>query len=284
MEVLLLLFKWFPPRFLKIRIMKNNFYLLFFTAFYVLFQACQPTAKPKSAPINDGPPIFQRKFTKAYPKCHQDSNRCIVLKAEYPILQGGGIFGKNINDTILHYVKTAFVFEENAAMDKISLAKAAQVMIDYYDDFSNPDSNNFVTPWEIETYGEVIRNSAGVLAVSLSNYSFTGGAHPNTTMTLLNFDLKTGRTLKLKEFIRDEAKLKKLVEAKFRQERDLMPRESLNEAGFFGDGDFVLPASFALQNNGILFYYNTYEVAPYAQGPTSFVLTWEEMGDTVTKR
>jgi hypothetical protein len=284
LEVFAPLFKWFSPKFLKNRKMKNNFYLLFFTAFYLLLQACQPNAKPKTAPVDDGLPIVQRKFAKASPNCHQDSNRCIVLKAEYPILQGGGGVEKSMNDTILHYVKSAFVFEENAAIEKMSLAKAAQAMVDYYDAFSNPDSNNFVTPWEIETFGEVIRNSAGILAVSLSNYSFTGGAHPNTTMTLLNFDIKTGKTLQLKDFIRDEAKLKKLVEAKFRQERDLNPRENLNEAGFFWEGAFVLPDSFALQNDGILFYYNTYDVAPYAQGPTSFVLTWEEMGDSVTKR
>jgi hypothetical protein len=261
--------------------MKNDFRVLVLFSFLLCFYACQNKSDPTDQAAA-GLMIKNAEFKKASASCRQDSNRCIVLEANYPVVLGPGAIEKTINDSILHYVKSAFVFDEKTATKQLSLAKAAQDMIKYYDDFSNPDSNNYITPWEVEVEGTIIKNSAGIFSVSLSNYSFTGGAHPNMTMTLLNFDAKTGKTIQLKDLIKDETQLKKRVEAKFRRERELQPLEDLNEAGYFWDGEFALPAAFAIQDEGILFYYNTYEIAAYAQGPTSFVMTWEEIGDTVT--
>ncbi len=55
---------------------------------------------------------------------------------------------------------------------------------------------------------------------------------------------------------------------------------ALKDSGFTFENDlFTLPENFALRDEGLAFYYNPYDVAPYAMGPTEIVLSWEEIKD-----
>jgi hypothetical protein len=85
--------------------------------------------------------------------------------------------------------------------------------------------------------------------------------------------------LRFKDLIKDRTKLNKRVEQKFREINEIGPHDNLNEKGFFWDGKFQLPANIGLVPEGVQFFYNSYEIAAYAVGPTEFVLTWEELGD-----
>ena len=74
----------------------------------------------------------------------------------------------------------------------------------------------------------------------------------------------------------DKNALRVLAEKAFRTER----AEAFNE-GFDFDETFVfdLPINFGLTETGILFYYNAYEVGPYALGSTEFVIPFAELGN-----
>ncbi len=49
---------------------------------------------------------------------------------------------------------------------------------------------------------------------------------------------------------------------------------------FFGEG-FQLPENFAIKKEGIFFYYNPYEAAPYALGTTEFIISYKDLKDIV---
>jgi hypothetical protein len=53
---------------------------------------------------------------------------------------------------------------------------------------------------------------------------------------------------------------------------------TLKDAGFTFENDaFVLPDDFALRDDGLAFYYNPYDVAPYSMGATEIVLSQDEI-------
>ncbi len=93
----------------------------------------------------------------------------------------------------------------------------------------------------------------------------------------MNFNLKDGKPLEWKDLFTDIEQLKALVEMKFREVRNLPEGSNLNELGFFWDDPFELPQNFELQAEGILFWYNPYEIASYAEGPTDFTLSHEQL-------
>ena len=90
------------------------------------------------------------------------------------------------------------------------------------------------------------------------------------------FDMKTGKQLGWSEIMTDESRdiLTRIAEAEFRRARKIAPYDSLKEKGFEFEGDarFALPTNFALTNQGLRLYYNTYEVAPYVMGPTDITV------------
>ena len=70
--------------------------------------------------------------------------------------------------------------------------------------------------------------------------------------------------------------LQTLVEAAFRAQRGLSADAAFDAAGFqFPENSFTLPENMAFGADGLLFYYNYYEVAPRVFGPTKVVIPWE---------
>ena len=75
-----------------------------------------------------------------------------------------------------------------------------------------------------------------------------------------------------------EEELRKLGEDQFRLVRDLSQDEDLGEAGFwFDDNKFSLNDNFALTEDGIRFFYNSYEIAPYALGTTDITISYDSI-------
>jgi hypothetical protein len=125
-----------------------------------------------------------------------------------------------------------------------------------------------------------------VFCLSFSDYSYTGGAHPNSNLTYLNFEVSTGKTLALSDLMKPgfEKQLTAIAEKDFRKRKGLAPQASLAEAGYdFDDDQFKLNDNFAVTKDGLVFYYNPYEIAAYAGGPTELVIKWSEIKGLIKK-
>jgi hypothetical protein len=110
----------------------------------------------------------------------------------------------------------------------------------------------------------------------LDEYSYLGGAHPNTARTYRSYDLQTGEPITLNAIFSPAAlaEVEHLAEVDFRRARGVPPGASLEEEGFwFEEGQFALNDNWAIVDDGLLFYYNPYEVAAYAAGPTEVVVS-----------
>jgi len=220
----------------------------------------------------------ERTFTKQSSTCGgADSTRCATIKVTYPMAtQGTPEVIKAINDSILHYVTLTLASGDGESPPPTTVEEGANGFIEMYEEYIKGDSV-YITPWELQTNGKVLYQSPQHITVEIGSYSYLGGAHPSSYVNLYTFDANTGKRLTLTDMVSDTAKLRQLAEVKFRQTRELKADENLNQAGYFWDGPFALPANLAMTQQGLYLVYNPYEAAAYALGPTEFVLTNEEL-------
>lgn len=222
--------------------------------------------------------IEQRTFTKASAYCQTDSTHCMRIRATYPYLVSGPLpILQAINDTIAYHLKANLaVFAVESSEFAGSLDSIADAYIQDFEQLIQ-ETPDYPFAWEIEVEGSAMHQSNKVLSVALNAYSYTGGAHPNIFLDLINFDLSSGKKLSLADIFSDEDQLKALVEKKFREVREIESSISIVDAGFFWGDAFSLPQNFALQEEGVYFHYNPYEAAAYALGATEFTIPYDDL-------
>lgn len=132
-------------------------------------------------------------------------------------------------------------------------------------------------PWELERMAIVNFNKGGYIGVSISDYSFTGGAHPNNHHFHRLFTADDGRMLSWSALIDDESAFLVYAESVFRINKSINEDASLEAEGYWFEADqFYLPDNFTVDDKGLHFFYNTYEVAPYSEGAIVLSFSWEE--------
>ncbi len=68
----------------------------------------------------------------------------------------------------------------------------------------------------------------------------------------------------------------------FRQTRQVPDTASLSDHYFeFPEDKFELNKNYGFKKEGIVFYYNNYEIAPYAAGPTEIVIPYNEIQELI---
>ncbi|NJO02353.1 MAG: DUF3298 domain-containing protein [Bacteroidia bacterium] len=98
--------------------------------------------------------------------------------------------------------------------------------------------------------------------------------------------MQTGQLLKLDDLLVPgyQEKLLPLVEQKLRQNYNIRADQSLSEFGFsFPEAKFYLSDNFYLKPEGLGFFYNVYEIAPYAVGFQDIFIPYEEIQSLIKK-
>ena len=137
-------------------------------------------------------------------------------------------------------------------------------------------------PWEELADLAYLEPCGGVKVFKYMAYEYTGGAHGNSAVDFLSFDAQGELIPRTAWFIAGtEGALSKKIEAGFRKQKDIVADAPLSANGFFEDH---LPPSHALRPTpaGMEFFYNSYEVACYAEGQPALTLPWAELLDLLT--
>ncbi len=121
------------------------------------------------------------------------------------------------------------------------------------------------------------------------NYIFTedyygGGAHPTSTTVILCFNAETGSQITTNELVVDSCRGKlidKLTE-KLMKNVNVNCIDSLRELGYLDMSDMFISDNFLLGKDSISFYYNAYDIAPYAYGSTTLSFSYEELDGIIT--
>lgn len=240
-------------------------------------------ASPPASPLSFETTVFER----ADGVCQGDTTPCFTIRVQYPsAVAGSDTVRLAINTALSHYVYSSLAGHlADTTKRSQSLDSLAAVLCAEYRNFvQETGDDGFVTPWEITIGGKVLHKSASAITIELSTYSYMGGAHPNYWITYQNFYPSSGALLSLAEIAEDSVQLSALAEQEFRRSQNLTPHEDLEKAGYWFDNNvFSLPRNFALTHKGLLFLYNPYEVASYAQGPIEVLIPYSRLQGILKK-
>ncbi len=220
---------------------------------------------------------FQKKsFSKSYDSTSTKSENYVHVKIDYVEFTQAKtkVVQDSLNKIVDHYIN-APIFEQKTK----TLEYLAQSLINEYKNLKK-EFPDFPGGYELERNVEVLYSNDKLACVKFDEYSFFGGAHPNSVMFYTNVDLQTGRTIKLDELFVDGYKsdLNKIAEKYFRKERELKPDEDLEQAGFwFNENKFSVNENFAITKSGLSFFFNDYEVTSHAAGPTLIEIPYPEL-------
>jgi hypothetical protein len=137
--------------------------------------------------------------------------------------------------------------------------------------------------WEISITGDSVLTTSKYLFYKLQQYTFMGGAHPNSFTSYHAYDLTTGDEKDQRIFVTDSLRLLNIVEKRFREKQQLSPQADLEKEGYFlSEGKFFLPQNYVFVKEGMRVYYNAYEIAPYSHGAIEFTIPYNELQDCVS--
>jgi len=256
----------------------KNTVVLFVTVFFI--SGCGDYQGQTSNPqkIN----FEQIKISEKEGDCDdQNSDYCAEIIIEYPVFSIPE--KKEIEKKINNFVRNEMlipIFDGNVIS---SFDDLVRYFFDEYRQFKTdiPDSYQ---EWLIERSGTVKFYNDDFISLAFSEYAYLGGAHPNYFTQLNVLELKNGNKITLEDMFIAGYKpiLNEIVEEEFRKLNELGEHEDLDEAGFwFDDNRFSVNDNFALSDDGLTFYYNSYEITAYAFGPTELIVPLAEIGDLI---
>jgi hypothetical protein len=202
---------------------------------------------------------------------------CPEVSVSYISYEGKAKKVQAINDSISHFIIGALnLGDPDASAIAQNPHDAIQFFIkDYWRDTSEfPDIN------EYEAEVLVVENfrSENLISISMSQYSYIGGAHGYSNISYKNVAVKTGEVLTNNDLIKDTKGLSELAEKKLREKYNLPELDGLNTTIFWFENDeFYLSNAIGLENGNLVIHYNQYEIASYVDGPINIEIPFTEV-------
>ena len=211
------------------------------------------------------------------PGCDGDS-ACAEFEVSYPVFSG---IDSAISRKITRELELIFSLGDPEAETK-NLVHEATEFVESYKTFTSevPDAADHGWFFHAGTSVNVLTDT--LIAMSVDEQYYTGGAHGGGGRYFVNINPATGNKVELTSIFKPgfEAELEKAAEAAFRKQRELSPEADLLESGFeFPDNRFRLNDNYGFTTDGVVFFYNSYEIAPYAAGPSEVLIPYTEVLD-----
>lgn len=218
-------------------------------------------------------------FNNSTGDCDQDDAACIEITINYQLVEiGPPQVVDSINNQINNSLSTTLAgFIADSLGKSSDFSILSNYIINSYEDFRE-EFTDYAQKWYVEIYSYILRNDERICCIAIETNSYMGGAHGNDWLKILNFDSQTGKSISWKDLINDQNKFMQIAEKFFREDNELANDADLNEEGYFFENNrYKLPENIGITNEGILFLYNAYEIAPYFMGRTEYTLSWEQL-------
>jgi len=206
--------------------------------------------------------------------CGYDSLNCSRFSVNYPEFHG-------LHPEVQNQIMKSFVVmvrgDANDPRDSFELL--GEGFGKDYADFKK-DFPDWGASWQRNIDISLLLFGDSLLSMQYTEESYTGGAHGNNLVAFINLNPKTGEVVKLEHLLKPgyEETLRSIGEEIFRQHRELADTASYENNGFqFTNDRFVLNDNYGFSREGISFYFNSYEIAPYAMGPTEVMIPYDRI-------
>lgn len=244
----------------------------------VLFFSCSDEKNKNESTANLS--FKEKQFGKTFENCDSTKD-CTSIYFYYPVFENET--NNQVINSINDFVMTKLLYTEIEPDSGATLENIVNYFIEDYE-LQLEDFPEYDIPWYNKTQVSVAFQDEKHITFKLSNESYTGGAHPNSLVNYFVINKSTGKEVFLNEIFKPnfEKTLNDVVARKFRKVRNITSNKSLGDEGFwFEEGQNIFNDNFGLTNDGIFFYYNPYDVAPYSFGPTLVEVPFSEI-DSIT--
>jgi hypothetical protein len=204
------------------------------------------------------------------------NNNCPEITINYVEVLGNDDVAEKINNRIKDFIFRSLLMAEDTLPTAKTIQEAATGFIEsYYADKAQfPDMAG-------EYFAEISVNEIYTtpkhICFEMRQYLFTGGAHGYGATSFLNINPKNGEELTLEELFNNKTEFTAFAEEIFRTQQKIEEQQSINDTGFwFEDEKFHLPESFGFIKDSLIFVYNQYEIASYADGPIELKIPMKE--------
>jgi hypothetical protein len=179
-------------------------------------------------------------------------------------------------------------FYEKFFVDSIVLPPKEAIAIYERQYLRNFDAEDFYGPdYEFEadelsyyqiTKNNIVYNKNHFVSFTIENESFEGGAHGSKSIYGIVVNLNTCEILTQNDFAGDnfEENISAVLIRKIMEENELNDVKQLENMGFYGSEIFP-NGNFTLDEKGITYYFNEYEIAAYFVGITKVFIPYEEL-------
>ncbi|MBK8452636.1 MAG: DUF3298 and DUF4163 domain-containing protein [Thiofilum sp.] len=207
-----------------------------------------------------------------------ESALCASVKILYPQLNQAD--ANPIIQQINQFIgEETFSYETEDGKQAKTAEELASLFIDEY--LKQPEVS---TPWTLERSIAIVFSTDAILTLKFSEYSYMGGAHPASGQSYYTLNRHNGKPYKLSDLLNNgyEDELNIIGERIFRADKKIPADQMLTEAGYeFPNGNFALNSNFAATQEGLVFYFNSYEIAPYALGPTELTIPYQDIPNLI---
>jgi len=220
-------------------------------------------AKTNTVEVNDKEQYFiEKNGIKVYAKTIKYKDEYIDVNIKIPVIEGMN------NSELMDRLNGEF---EKKALDfKKETEKSIKETIEEAKEHGWP-----LRPGSVYIDYDVKINDNDTMSISMTFYQFTGGAHGNTIKETVNLDLANGKELALSELFDSSKDYKQVLTdeilKQMNENKEILFPETLEN--FKASDDL----NFYLLDDGIVFYFNQYEIATYASGIIEYKIPYDSL-------
>jgi hypothetical protein len=224
----------------------------------------------------------------------ENPNCNLQIKLLFP----AGFDNREVPDAVRQYIVRSFFGEPYASLSPREAAEryAADYLNDYKElekDFleerehrhgHDRDHDHDAPPASWFSYyeffsNEIVYSKNNLLCYAVCCENYTGGAHGSHSRTCHILDLSTGQPVTEEDFFADgyQEKLAAILVDKIARQNRVSNAGELEDMGFFSIDEIYPNGNFTISDDGITYYFNEYEIAPYVVGITAVSIPYGEI-------
>lgn len=144
-------------------------------------------------------------------------------------------------------------------------------------------SEYFDHNWCIKQNNDILYSDKYIASVGYESYSYFGGAHGISTINTLSIDRSTGRPLEEGDLFVEgyEAELAQIIVERLMALHGVSSPQDLKDYGYFDPSEISPNNNFYLTNTDMVYTFNQYEIAPYANGRIEVSIPLDLLGQLI---
>ncbi|MEP6734458.1 MAG: DUF3298 domain-containing protein [Chryseolinea sp.] len=242
----------------------------------LFFFACSKKEEQKKVPVTYEMQNFRMESEGG---CMADTLPCALYVVDFPVFSG---FDSAVAKVIQKEID-ASVSMGNPEVEGETMAAVAKGFIEDYADFKTEFPQDPMG-WHYSGVVEVEVLTDSLLSLSVAEEYFTGGAHGGYGTYYINLRPATGEVFNLTDYFKPGfgEPLRTAAEKAFRKVRKLPDSASMDDNLFeFPDNSFQFNENYGFTQEGIVFFFNSYEIAPFAAGPTEVLVPYADVKEWI---